>query len=67
MTYIIDDNITEIVIEMKYNLNFSPTFTTFAGTPKISTHFRPLFTRGRSKPSILFTPYLKNTQKYNMS
>lgn len=34
------------------------TFSIFAGTPKISTHFKPLSTRGCNIPSSLFTPYL---------
>lgn len=37
---------------------FSNTFAILAGTPKISTHFRPLSTSGRSIASSLFTPYL---------
>lgn len=34
------------------------TLGTLLGTPKISTHFRPSSTRGRSIPSSLLTPYL---------
>lgn len=35
------------------------TFSTFAGTPKINTHFKPFFTSGCNMPSSLFTPYLR--------
>lgn len=45
------------------------TFVILAGTPKISTHFKPFSTRGRSIPSSLLTPYLlpKTRMCYYMS
>lgn len=36
------------------------TFAILAGTPKISTHFKPFSTSGRSIPSSLLIPYLQS-------
>lgn len=51
----------DLHVYKKYN-----TLITFAGTPKMSTHFKPFSTRGRSIPSSLFTPYLSRWDKDKM-